>query len=363
MKRWIISLVAGIVLLLAVAVAALILYWRTPIIPALPSLAQAHGSQLLFYKAVPYAHWWPFWTTRHQVLFIDPDLKNLVHYDPQKVSFGSPEAVHTLELSNNGISVNHNDLLNSQPLQARILCKQYESLLAKKTSLPYIRDCLVLKSGRLWVGLKPKRESFDHPISYIFDTKTQSLKRVQGERVYLANGDYHMLANGEILFLGQAVSQTYDSKTALLYLPEHNRIIRLPKLPKRLLNVAFLETKDRLFIFEEYDDTRSTLLYNPDTRQFESGPRFRYSHEPWPDGVTLTNGDALILGGQYGGGRWVERYDHQKNRFMTAGKMIDARSGPGLLLLDNHTLLISGGFTGPWMDAYATVDSIEVFRF
>lgn len=103
---------------------------------------------------------------------------------------------------------------------------------------------------------------------------------------------------------------------------------------------------------------RSTELYNPDTRMFQSSAAMatpRHSHIA----IRLKDGRVLVAGG-WSGQRATdsaELYDPVTNRFVATGTMIQARAAPAAARLRDGRVLIAGGQNS----AFAPLASAELF--
>lgn len=314
MKRFI--LIAGSILLALLTIGMIVIFneWNAINHPKIP-LFQSPECRLLYKKEITYAQWEPFWTTQHQIFFINYDYldgsikpRKMVRFDPHTATFGPEETIHTVRVGKKGIILNEHELLNS--LKSTIFSSYH-----------------LRSRGENKLGTKA---------SYI-------------------------LTNGQELFL--------KDTQALLFDPNTDNVIRLP-MPQQMWDIAFIETHNGLFLLGSSRDSRPTLIYNLRTKQFKSGPHLNHNHGTNFTLLKLRNNDFLVVGGDifnetkgWFGSRRIERYDHRKKRFITVGQMTSPRMFPNLLQLDDGTVLISGGATSnTWPDVLHRVNTIELCR-
>ena len=108
----------------------------------------------------------------------------------------------------------------------------------------------------------------------------------------------------------------------------------------------------------------SAEVYDPETGQFETTGSMRETRESHSV-VGLSDGTVLVIGGHTGRRSamrlfdLIERYDPKKGTFSPAGTLVVARHKQDATLLQDGTVLVSGG--ADTRDADGVYDSVEIY--
>jgi hypothetical protein len=96
-------------------------------------------------------------------------------------------------------------------------------------------------------------------------------------------------------------------------------------------------------------------LYNPSTQVIEQVIQMNQSRSDF-DIVKMSNSDVLVFGGVGSNLGSIERFNYQTGQFESAGNLITARCALKALLLQNGTVLLTGGY-----DLSSTLRVAEIY--
>ena len=176
-----------------------------------------------------------------------------------------------------------------------------------------------------------------------------------------------MLHNGQVLIAEGLDASQHLIREAEIYDPQEHRLQLVGDMVFPRCNATRVVLADGSVLFvggyecnwppgswdKPYEVLKTAERYDPNTARFSrvgdmAGPR------NWAAAILLRDGRALVVGGRtfyssprgnfdYGTRSDAEIYDPRTSAFTSAGKMMAARSGPLLRLMNNGEVLVAGG--------------------